>query len=293
MAEPLLSVVVCTHDRPDDLERCLRALARLGDHVEVIVVESASASPAHFIVERFARSLDSLIYHYEPVAGLARARNRGLHLAQSDLVAFIDDDTVPHHDWARRIASPFADQRVACVGGTCRAAFDTTRPSWLSDRLLQFAGVTRFGSNARQARSSAEYPFGANMCFRRAELLAVGGFPEHLGRVGNNLLSGEEHEVIARLHRSGWSIWLEPSAIVDHRVTLERCESRYYWSRLWWQGITRSRAGRSPVVTLRLVTASIVRLAMWVVTGDRFYLFRVAETAGYVADWLRPRGASA
>src|SRR5262249_49320706 len=164
---------------------------------------------------------------------------------------------------------------------------------WLSDRLLQFAGVTRFGSDARPARSSAEYPFGANMCFRRSQLLAAGGFPEHLGRTGDNLLSGEEHEVISRLHRSGWSIWLEPSAIVDHRVTVERCESSYYWSRLWWQGITRARVHRSPALAIRLLAASIVRLGMWVVTGDRFYLFRVAETAGYVADWLRPRGASA
>ena len=34
-AEPPVSVVVCTHDRPDELRRCLAALARLEDPVEV------------------------------------------------------------------------------------------------------------------------------------------------------------------------------------------------------------------------------------------------------------------
>ena len=293
MADPLLSVVVCTHDRPEDLERCLRGLAALQDDVDVIVVDSASATPAGPIVERFSGSLPWLRYHYEPIAGLSRARNRGLALARCDLVAFLDDDTVAEPDWARRLAAAFADPEVACVGGTCRPAFDDGRPGWLSDRLLQFAGVTRFGSGARPARSSAEFPFGANMAFRCEQLVHLGGFPEHLGRVGDNLLSGEEHEVIAALDRSGWTIWLEPAAIVDHRVTAERCRSGYYWSRLWWQGISRSRARRSPALALRLVSASIVRLGLWIVTGDRFYLFRMAETAGYLSDCMRPRGASA
>jgi glycosyltransferase involved in cell wall biosynthesis len=37
-----LSVVVCTHNRPRDLERCLEALARLDGEPEVVVVDSAS-----------------------------------------------------------------------------------------------------------------------------------------------------------------------------------------------------------------------------------------------------------
>ena len=70
----------------------------------------------------------------------------------------------------------------------------------------------------------------------------AGGFPEELGRVGGKLLSGEEYEVIETLVHAGWSIWLEPSAVVDHRVSSVRCRSRYYWRRLWWQGVSRARA---------------------------------------------------
>jgi glucosyl-dolichyl phosphate glucuronosyltransferase len=292
MAEPLLSVVVCTHDRPDDLERCLRGLAALDDQVEVIVVDSASPRPLQALVESFSGSLPRLTYQYEPIAGLARARNRGLGLARSDRVAFIDDDAVPEPTWAGRIVDPFTDANLACVGGTCRARFDSARPPWLSDRLLQFAGITRFGPEARPVLSSSDYPFGANICFRRKPLLELGGFSESLGRVGTNLLSGEEHDVIERLLRAGWSIRLEPSAIVDHRVGTARCETRYYWRRLWWQGVSRARARRSPALAGRLLGAAVARFVLWAFTGDRFYLFRLAETAGYVFDCLRPRAAA-
>jgi hypothetical protein len=61
---------------------------------------------------------------------------------------------------------------------------------------------------------------------------------------------------------------------------------------LWWQGVSRARARRSALLAVRLLAAAIARLALWTVTGDRFYLFRTAETAGYVLDCLRPRAAS-
>ena len=50
MAGTPLSVVVCTHNRPLDLERCLQGLAALTDPAEVIVVDSASQPPCRELV---------------------------------------------------------------------------------------------------------------------------------------------------------------------------------------------------------------------------------------------------
>ena len=293
MADRALSVVVCTHDRPDDLERCLQALAEQTSDVEVIVVDSASEPPCRDVVERFEGAIERLMYCFEPNPGLSRARNRGVSVASEDVVAFVDDDAAPAPDWANRIGRPFADPHVACVGGTCRPVFEQPPPPWLSSRLLQFAGITRLGIEAREARSSAEYPFGANMAFRREDLVALGGFPESLGRIGSSLLSGEEYEVIERLRRRGALVWLEPDAVVDHRVAPERCQSGYYWRRLWWQGVSRARARRSAKIGLRLMAAAPARFALWPLTRDRFYLYRTAETAGYLAECVRWRSAPA
>ena len=282
-----MSVVVCTHDRPDDLARCLAAIAALEDRVEVIVVDSASRPPCRGLVAGFAYAIPDLRYRYEPEPGLSRARNRGLSEASRPVVAFVDDDAAPAPDWARKLVAGFDDPHVGCVGGTCLPAFSGARPRWLSDRLLQFSGITRIGAVAREARSGAEFPFGANMAMRAAALRDIGGFSERLGRVGRSLLSGEEHAAIATLRDIGWRVWLQPDAVVTHAVAPERLEGRYYWRRLWWQGVSRAREGRSPRVAWRLAVAAPLRVAMWFVTRDRVHLYRTAETVGYLRECLR------
>ena len=284
MAVRLLTVVVCTLERADALCRCLEALAALEDPVEVVVVDSASQEPCDDVVERFAGRIPHLRLVCEETPGLSRARNRGVREASSDLIAFVDDDAAVRPDWARRLAGAFADPLVGCAGGTCSPRFEAARPGWLSERLLQFAGVTRIGSSPRPARGSFEYPFGANMCFRRAALVEAGGFREELGRSGRSLLSGEDSAAVDRVRENGWIVWLQPDAVVDHSVAPERCSSDYYWRRLWWQGISRARQDRSPGMAVRLIAAAPVRLALWLATRDRVHLYRTAETAGYLAE---------
>jgi cellulose synthase/poly-beta-1,6-N-acetylglucosamine synthase-like glycosyltransferase len=285
-----LSAVICTHNRPDDLWRCLDAFAILDDSVEVIVVDSASTPPCRELVEAYTSSIPQLTYLRENAPGLARARNRGLEAAGGDIVAFVDDDAAPHYHWARRIVEPFHDPSVGCVGGSCRAFFpDCERPHWLSDRLLQFAGITRF-ETPREARSSAEWPFGANIAFRREALEDAGGFPEHLGRTGTALLSGEESAAIEAVRDTGWRVVLHPDAAVDHAVPGSRCVSRYYWQRLWWAGVTRARMrGRRGPTLARLLAAAPIRICLYAVTWDRVYLYRLAETAGFLRDLATPR----
>jgi len=285
-----LSVIVCSHNRADDLRRCLDALSGLEDPVEVIVVDSASEPPCREIVDGYAPLIERLRYIREDAPGLSRARNRGLVEASADLIAFLDDDAAPHPDWARRIAEPFSDVTIGCAGGACLATFpECDRPRWLSDRLLQFAGITRF-DRQREARSRAEWPFGANIAFRRAALAQAGGFPEALGRIGSQLLSGEESAVVEAVKAAGWRILLVPDAVVDHAVPATRCQSRYYWRRLWWAGVTRARhRGRHAGTLAKLLAAAPVRLLLYAVTWDRVHLYRLAETAGYLHDTISAR----
>lgn len=278
VSEPLLSVIICTHNRPWTLRRCLESVSRLADPVEVIVVDSASSSPVGALAAECGCR-----YHYEAQPGLSRARNAGLRLATTPIVAFIDDDTELLPEWAREIIRPFEAPHVACVGGSCLALFDVERPRWLSDRLLQYAGITRLGTTSRLAHSRLEYPFGANLALRRHVALSLGGFREDLGRVGTDLLSGEETALLDALANAGHSIHLQPSAALHHHVPAERCRPGYYWRRLWWQGVSRAREGVTPTKSARLLLALPLRLTLWLATRDRFYLYRSAETAGYLA----------
>jgi GT2 family glycosyltransferase len=279
MTSAILSVVVCTHDRHDDLRRCLRAIADLNDPVDVIVVDSGPSLPAAAIVDEL---LPGARYVCEPEPGLSRARNRGVAEAACELVAFVDDDAAPAPDWAGRLVAGFVDDQTACVGGTCAPDFAAPRPRWLSDRLLQYAGITRFGNDARIAERTSEYPFGANIAFRRSVLLEAGGFRETLGRKGSSLLSGEEADLVDRLRGRGLIVRIEPSARVEHTVATERCTSAYYWRRLWWQGVSRARGDHSARTALKLLVGAPIRFVLWLVTGDRVHLYRIAETAGFL-----------
>ena len=170
MPEPRLSVVVCTHDRPLDLAHCLDALERLDLTVEVIVVDSASEPPCKRLVERYADAIPGIRYVREDGPGLSRARNRGIGEARGRARRVHRR----RHGSVRRAGPGTSStrstrtRRSAASGGACVAVFDEVsgRPRWLSDRLLQFAGITRFGTRPREARSSAEWPFGANIAFR-------------------------------------------------------------------------------------------------------------------------------
>jgi glucosyl-dolichyl phosphate glucuronosyltransferase len=288
MASCALSVVVCTHNRRGDLARCLAALAALDDPVEVIVVDSASDPPCRGLVEGFAGGLSKLRYVREDRPGLSRARNRGVAEATGQIIAFLDDDAAPQPDWARQMIAAFdADSTIGCVGGACEAVFEQgeERPGWLSERLLQFAGITRFGPQPREARSSAEWPFGANIAFRAEALPATGPFAEQLGRYGDTLLSGEEFALVEDVRAAGWKIWLEPRAVVEHMVHVERCRSRYYWRRLWWAGVSRARSKHGVgTLAVRLAAAVPIRLCLYLFTRDRVYLYRTAETAGFFAE---------
>ena len=287
---PELSVVVCTHERPRDLVGCLDALVALGADLEVIVVDSASRSPCRALVERYREALPSLHYVYVAEPGLSRARNAGAAAASGEIVAFIDDDASPQAGWDVALRRAFAKHpRAGCIGGACVARFSTTRPRWLSERLLQLSSITRWGEHSRQPRSSAEWPFGANMAFRAKALADAGEFSLALGRIGSSLLSGEDSDMVARMLAAGWRVWLEPAAIVDHTVHPERCRGAYYWRRLWWNGISRARTP-SLRVGVRLLAAVPVRLLLWMAVRDRLYLYRLAETAGYFAARLRLAG---
>jgi GT2 family glycosyltransferase len=289
MSEPTLSVVVCTHNRPVDLERCLAGLAALRRPTEVVVVDSASDPPVQPIVAAHGERMPSLRYVYEPRPGLSTARNRGVAAVTGDVIAFIDDDAIPAPDWAEEIVAAFARPEVGCAGGECRPRFETARPPWLSNALLAFAGITDFGGAFRRARSRAEWPFGANIAFRRAALAQAGGFSEELGRTGDSLLSYEDTAMVERVIAGGWEVWLRPSAVVEHTVSAERTRSGYYWRRSWWNGISRARHRPTLALALKRAAAVPLYLGLYALRRDRIHLYRAAESCGYATERIRAR----
>src|ERR1017187_2604243 len=94
--EPTCTVVICTHDRPKELERCLEAVSRLRyRRFDVLVVDNApSDSQASPVAAPWGPG-----YLVEPIKGGSRARNCGARSCNTEIIAFCDDDAVPEPGW--------------------------------------------------------------------------------------------------------------------------------------------------------------------------------------------------
>ena len=123
---PLLTLIICTYQRPKPFRRLLTALTRQTRIPERILVIDASPTDASAVVcrEIAATALPGLEYHAVTIAerGLTRQRNRGVDLAlagQSEedrsVLAFLDDDTVPETDYYEQIMACF-DRHPEAVG---------------------------------------------------------------------------------------------------------------------------------------------------------------------------------
>lgn len=239
MSEPRLSAVICTRERPDDLERCLAALARqtVGP-LDVVVVDNAPRTGR----TREAAERAGVRYVLEPRPGLNRARNAGLRSAMSvmsDRIAYTDDDAVPDPDWAEVLLAALDDPRVGGVAGIMLPLELETEAQHLFERYLGGEAGRRHAHRRRvfeppfPPASAGQVGAGANMAFRRAALESVGPFDEAFDG-GTRTRSGGDTEMFARLIAAGWTLVYEPRARVLHRHRRSRKELR---SQLFGYGV--------------------------------------------------------
>ncbi|HEX8141048.1 MAG TPA: glycosyltransferase family 2 protein [Pyrinomonadaceae bacterium] len=118
-----LSLIVCTYRRAPEVEKLLRSLTsqtRLPD--ETLIVDASTDDETKRVVETFISqdALPKLTYYKAPPEhrGLTRQRNYGVERASGDLIAFLDDDTIPEPDYfAETVACFKRHPRAAGVGG--------------------------------------------------------------------------------------------------------------------------------------------------------------------------------
>jgi GT2 family glycosyltransferase len=194
---PRVSVVVPTHGRPALLARCLEALAaqtlRREDY-EVIVV-SDGADP-HAREAAGGGPCAPRLLTLPRRSGPAAARNAGWRAASGSVVAFTDDDTVPHPDW-------LAEGLAALAAGYDAVAGSIVMP------------LPRVPTDyERDAARLAEAEFVTANCFVKVDVLeAVGGFDERF-----KLAWREDSDLHFALLAHGAVVGRAPRALVVHPV---------------------------------------------------------------------------
>lgn len=187
------------------------------DGLHVIVVDDGSNPPVPDATVRL-----------ETNSGPSAARNAGIELVSTEFIAFIDADVDVGTDatWLRSLLPHFDDPTVAAVAPRIRCSDH----SGVIGRHESINGALDLGAlpaTVKPGTRVSYVPSAALVC-RTADIAAINGFDPALR-------TGEDVDLIWRLHANGKTIRYDPSVVVYHEPRTSMAS--------WWE--QRMGYGRS------------------------------------------------
>ena len=244
-SDPAISVVICayTEERWDDLVAAVRSVESQAEPpAEIVVV--VDHNPA--LLDRVCAQLPAVrASANDGQRGLSDARNRGVRLASSPIIAFLDDDARADPGWLAALRRGYRRRQVIGVGGSAAPIWHGgRRPPWFPEEFDWVVGCSYRG--LPMAPAPIRNFLGCNMSFRREAFAVVGGFDTTVGRVGSRPVGGEETEFCIRLRAFDPAAVLlyDPAASVAHRVPAPRTTWRYFASRCYAEGLSKAIVSR-------------------------------------------------
>lgn len=225
-----LTVAICTYNREKYLPQVLGSLLNQtisNEKFEVLLIDNNSPGNTKEISLNFAKDHPEIDFHYylEQDQGLSHARNRAIKEAKTDFITFLDDDAFIDDSYLEVLVSNFHnDKDLVAIGGKILLHYESIIPAWENKYLNSLLGFYDKGEKQfYYKKSKGDYPRGSNMAFKLSLFEEIGNFDITLGRVGGNLMGGEEKELFDRIFKNDNNkvIYL-PNAIVWHSVPVER-----------------------------------------------------------------------
>ena len=112
----LVSVVVANYNMGKYLPMAVDSiLNQTYKNVEVHVVDDGSTDDSKEVMQRYA-DVRNVFYHYQENQGQAKAKNKGIHSANGDFIAFLDaDDTWSHDKLEKQLPVFETDSEIGVV----------------------------------------------------------------------------------------------------------------------------------------------------------------------------------
>jgi cellulose synthase/poly-beta-1,6-N-acetylglucosamine synthase-like glycosyltransferase/spore germination protein YaaH/peptidoglycan/xylan/chitin deacetylase (PgdA/CDA1 family) len=203
--EAIVSVLIPAFNEERVIERSIRqVLASTSVRVEVIVIDDGSRDRTSEIVEQeFGRDKRVRLIRLEN-GGKARALDRGLALATSEIVVALDADTQFERDTIARLARWFADdERLAAVAGNAKVGNRiNTVTKW---QALEYITAQNLERRALARLGAMTVVPGAVGAWRKRAILDAGGFPPDT--------LAEDQDLTIAVQRRGWRVMYDQSAI--------------------------------------------------------------------------------
>jgi glycosyltransferase involved in cell wall biosynthesis len=287
------TVLICTFNRADDLDRTLASLAAIRSRIswDVLVVDNNSSDRTADVVDARARTFPvPLHYLFEPQQGKSNALNTGINRASARVIVFTDDDVEVPAGWLDAAVLPLLEGHdIEYTGGPVRPGWRAPRPRWLDEtgNLGGTIAVKDHGAQPFVFEDQRRTPLGVNMAVRRSLIERIGGFRPDLGRKGLSLLGQEQAEFFYRSRRVGARGLYVPEMWLTHAIPAVRLTPHYFRRWWFWKGVSHARLhGLHGRTELGLDLSAVPRLA-----GIPRYMFRtaLADAAGWVKNSIMAR----
>jgi GT2 family glycosyltransferase len=251
MSDPVLSVVIPTHDTREITLRCLDSLAAAGmPCLEVIVVDDASRDGTAEAVAALHPAV--AVLRNETPQRFARAANQGLGRARGGILLLLNSDTEVEAGGLERLVAVFAREPELGIAGALLHYPDGS-PQWSGGREPSLAWFFALASGLpallarlplyRRAKPldpegpvRVDWVTGAAMAVRRAAWEAVGPFDEGFSFYAQDL------DFCLRARRAGWrtEVRSELRVLHHHGATIGRAApGGHQHSELLWLDLLR------------------------------------------------------
>jgi glycosyltransferase involved in cell wall biosynthesis len=244
---PLVTIAICTKDRPEGVTRLLSSLREQAaglpegsGGLDILVVDNA---PSDERTRELAAVRPGVRYVREFRPGLNFARNRAMREARGEILAFLDDDVIVDQHWSAGLVSAWADHPDACAftGQVLPMELETEAQIVFERRGGFRRGFERirFGAvlpgNALYPGGAGIFGAGANMAFRTDMLRSLGGFDEALD-TGADVPGGGDLDIFYRVIRAGYPLVYEPTFMVFHQHRRDMRALLRQYRRSWGLG---------------------------------------------------------
>ena len=269
-----VTVVIPVRDRATELGRLLDAL----DGLRCIVVDDGSADAGQ--TAAVARQAEAACFPLPTNRGPSAARNAGLSLATTPLVAFIDSDCVPANGWLLPLLAHFNDPLVGAVAPRI-TPLPPENPTALSRYEAVRSSLDR-GTAAGLVRPLSRIPYvpSAALVVRRS-IAPIDLFDPQLR-------GGEDVDLVWRLVDAGWDVRYEPDAVVQHEGP---DQVRAWINRRAFYGTTAGPLARRHPGALAPLHTSAWTAGVWALAGARKPFLAaglLAASVAVLARRLRP-----
>ena len=224
----LVSVIICTYNRCEDLGRVLDSLLkqRTNNHFtyEAIIVDNNSTDQTKEVVSKYQTQFqEKLKYLLESKQGKSYALNLGIKTAQGDILCFTDDDVILDEFWLEKIVECYDQHACDGVGGRVLPVFPSDTPAWVRDNAVKLSGavvIYDHGDTTVPLHNSMYRFIGANYSFKRSIFKQLGDFRTDLGPGKGTV--GEDVELVDRFLDNGKILYYCGEALVWHPFDMKR-----------------------------------------------------------------------